>query len=113
MDTVEQYRKIVQQVLQPFTQRWYSGLNVTNEALFDEKNDHYAILSVGWEGDIRRVHHTLMHLDIIGGKVWIQRDGTEDGIADALEAAGIPKQAIVLALHRAADRALLPEYAVA
>lgn len=81
---------------------------MTNGALFDQTNDHYAILSVGWEGTIRRIHNPLLHLDIIGGKVWIQRDGTED----ELEAAGIPKKHIVLAFHRAADQALLPEYAV-
>jgi hypothetical protein len=44
--------------------------------------------------------------------VWIQSDGTEYGIADELEAAGIPKHDIVLAFHRPEDRALLPEYAV-
>ena len=32
-------------------------------------------------------------------KIWIQRDGTEDGIATDLEAAGVPKSDIVLAFH--------------
>ena len=41
----------------------------------------------------------MVHLDIIDGKIWIQRDGTEDGIATDLEAAGIPKSDIVLAFH--------------
>jgi hypothetical protein len=54
-----------------------------------------------------------LHLDILNGKVWIQRDGTEDGIADELEAAGIPRSDIVLAFHPEKDRALIPEYAVA
>jgi hypothetical protein len=40
-----------------------------------------------------------MHLDIIDGKIWIQRDGTEDGIAYELEDAGVPKCDIVLAFH--------------
>ncbi len=40
-----------------------------------------------------------MHLDIIDRKIWIQRDGTEDGIATDLEEAGIPKSDIVLAFH--------------
>ncbi len=30
------------------------------------------------------------------GKIWIQRDGTEEGIAADLERAGIPKEHIVL-----------------
>ncbi len=32
----------------------------------------------------------------INGKIWIQHDGTESGIADELEEAGIPKNKIVL-----------------
>lgn len=63
------------------------------------------IKPVGWHGnDIRRIHHPLVHLDLIDGKVWIQRDGTEEGIAYDLEAAGIPKSDIVLAFHPIAVR---------
>ena len=32
-------------------------------------------------------------------KIWIQRDGTEDGIANDLVSAGIPKDQIVLGFH--------------
>lgn len=35
-------------------------------------------------------------MDLIDGKIWIQRDGTEEGIAADLERAGIPKEHIVL-----------------
>jgi hypothetical protein len=111
MDTRERYREIIEQVLAPFAERRYSGADITNEAVFDRERDHYLIASVGWQG-YRRVQHNLLHIDIIGGKVWIQSDGTEYGIADELEAAGIPKHDIVLAFHRPEDRALLPEYAV-
>ena len=41
----------------------------------------------------------MVHLymfDIIDDKVWIQYDGTEDGIADELIEAGIPQDKIVL-----------------
>ncbi len=33
---------------------------------------------------------------IIDGKVWIQHDGTEEGIANDLVAAGVPKAHIIL-----------------
>ena len=49
--------------------------------------------------------------DIKGSKVWIQHDGTEDGIAYELEAAGIPKERIVLA-YRSLERRKLTEYAI-
>lgn len=112
MDTLARYRNILEQVLTPYAERCYSDTGITNEAVFDRARDHYLVVSVGWQG-IRRVQHSLLHLDIINGKVWVQRDGTEDGIVDELEAAGIPKRDIVLAFHPEKDRALIPEYAVA
>ncbi|MBC7882148.1 MAG: XisI protein [Anaerolineae bacterium] len=53
------------------------------------------LFDVGWQ-DIRRVHGCVTHVQIIDGKVWIQRDGIEDGVTDELVAAGIPKDKIVL-----------------
>jgi len=50
---------------------------------------------VGRENE-RRVHGCLVHIDIINGKLWIQRDGTERGIANDLVEAGVPKKQIVL-----------------
>jgi len=40
----------------------------------------------------------VLHLDIINGKIWIQQDGTEVGIANKLVDLGVPKQDIVLGL---------------
>ena len=45
------------------------------------------------------MHGIVAHLEIIDGKIWIQRDGTEYGIAHELEASGVPKQRIVLGFH--------------
>ena len=47
--------------------------------MFDTRNDRYLLLAVGW--DKRRVHGCIVHVDLSGGKFWIQRDGTEQGIA--------------------------------
>ena len=99
MDKLTRYRKIVRDVLTPIADRHYSIPTIFHEAVFDETNDRYLILTVSWEGRVRRIHHCLIHLDIIDGKIWIQRDGTEDGIAYELEEAGVPKSDIVLAFH--------------
>ena len=99
MDKVERYRQIISELLLPLTERKYSGDKVTHEAVFDEAHDRYIIVSVGWLDSNHRIYFNLAHLDIIGGKVWIQRDGTEDGIGYALEEAGIPKEDIVPAFH--------------
>ena len=99
MDKIERYRQIIRETLLPLTERKYSGDKVTNEKVFDEANDRYIVVSVGWLDSNHRIYFNLVHLDIINGKVWIQRDGTEDGIGYELEAAGIPKEDIVPAFH--------------
>ena len=57
--------------------------------------DRYLVVILGRESS-RRVHGCLVHIDIIEGKLWIQRDGTEHGIANDLINAGVPKTQIVL-----------------
>ena len=52
-------------------------------------------MTIGWN-DGKRIHGCLIHIEIVDGKIWIQRDGTEYGITRELETAGIPKSEIVL-----------------
>jgi hypothetical protein len=66
--------------------------------VFDSENDSYLLITLGWDG-VKRIHGCLVHLDIIDGKIWVQRDDTEDGVTYELEAAGIPKDKIVLGFH--------------
>ena len=56
------------------------------------------LITHGWENGVR-VHGCVTHLEIIDDKIWIHRDGLEDGIANDLVRAGISKSQIVLAFH--------------
>ena len=95
MDTLDTYREIIENILMEYTKIPYAYGDIRTEAVFDRKNDRYLLMNVGWDND-KRVHGSLVHVDIINGKVWIQRDGTEHGIAKELVQAGIPKDHIVL-----------------
>lgn len=53
------------------------------------------LVEAGWQ-DGYRIYGTLLHIDIIDHKLWIQHDRTEEGVAVDLVAAGIPKEQIVL-----------------
>ena len=99
MDKVERYREIVSAVIAPLGALRYTNIDVANELIIDRDRDRYVVLTVGWEGNSRRIHSCLVHLDIVDGKVWIQQDHTEEGIGYALEAAGIPPTDIVPAFH--------------
>ncbi|PAX52807.1 XisI protein [Brunnivagina elsteri CCALA 953] len=70
----------------------------TLPALSFAYRDRYLLLHTGWRGN-RRTHGCSLHLDIINGKIWIQHDGTEVGIATQLLEMGVPKDDIVLAFH--------------
>jgi hypothetical protein len=98
MDTLDTYRQIIEDVLSQYVDIRYAYGDIQNEVVFDRKHNRYLIVSVGWN-NVRRIHGCLIHIDIIDGKVWLQRDGTEDGIAFELEQAGIPKKDIVLGFH--------------
>ncbi|MFM6911441.1 MAG: XisI protein, partial [Dolichospermum sp.] len=53
------------------------------------------VLDMGWNND-KYLHATPIHIDVINQKIWIQYDDTEEGIANDLIAAGVPKEDIVL-----------------
>jgi len=110
-DKLNQYRQIIERLLTEVAQ-YPSGLpEVQDKTFFDRQSDRYAVIAEGWDDD-RRIHHFVIHLEIINGKVWIQADNTDLAIAWELERAGIPKSDIVLGFHPA-DVRPYTEYAAA
>jgi hypothetical protein len=98
---VEQYRYHIRQLLSERAQRASDQQNAQEyevQTIFDTEQDHYQLLHVGWRGN-KREFGCILHLDIKDGKIWIQHDGTEVGIANQLVELGVPKQDIVLAFH--------------
>ncbi len=100
MDALAHYRDIVCQLIETYADTKPSHGQIESEAIIDTEKDHYEVIHVGWDGD-RRVHGSVVHIDIIDGKVWIQYDGTSRPVAEALLEAGIPREAIVLGFHPA------------
>jgi hypothetical protein len=60
----------------------------------------------------RRIHGSALHVDLRGGKIWIQHDGTERGVANEFLEAGVPPGDLVLAFHAPHQRKHTP-FAVA
>jgi hypothetical protein len=96
METVKQYRELIQQLIRSYAQYRSARGEVQVEVIFDETNDHYELIYAGWNGPYR-IHGSVVHIDIRQEKIWIQHDGTEGGIAEELAAAGVPRDRIVLA----------------
>jgi hypothetical protein len=103
MDQLDKYRQIIRTVLKPYADISYANVDVKNRSAFDTETDQYIILSEGWESS-QQLHGVLIHVEIMDSKVWIQMDGTEDGIASELIQSGIPKEDIVLGFHEPSIR---------
>lgn len=70
----------------------------------------YLMLKRKWQGK-RYLHSTMIHLDVIDEKIWVQQDNTEEGIATTLLEYGVPREDIVLGF-RAPNLRQYTEFAV-
>jgi XisI protein len=104
------YQLIIQQLFNSYIEFLGETNDIQLETIIDTQNHHYLLVEVGWQNG-RRIYGTLLHIDIIDHKLWIQQDGTEEGIADELVALGIPKQQIVLGF-KPSDRRKVTEFAI-
>lgn len=96
MEKVLKYRQILTEFMQARVARqlqWFPPR--FSRCVTDTENDIYMHLYYEWK-DGRYRYGVLVHFDIIDGKVWLQRNITEDDLLDELEAAGIPKSDFVL-----------------
>jgi hypothetical protein len=100
MDRLDRYRAIVRRVVEEYARYKPSYGEIDTEAIIDPVKDHYEVMHVGWDGQ-RRVHGSVIHLDIKGGKIWVQYDGTSRPVVDELLEAGVPAEDIVLGFHPA------------
>lgn len=98
---VEQYRQFIKLILSERAQRapiQKDAQEYEVQTIFDSEQDRYQLLYVGWRGN-KRDFGCILYLNIKDGKIWIQHDGTEGGIANRLVEMGVPKQDIILAFH--------------
>jgi XisI protein len=96
MDTPKTDRDAVKMVIQKYARFKPSHGDVRLDTVFDEANDRYALMQVGWDRG-RRVRGNLIYVTLGENKVWIEYDGMEQGITQDLIDAGIPQERIVLA----------------
>ena len=113
MEKMTRYRKIAKQVLLshvlPNEEEEDSGID--RIVICDEERGHYQLGRWGWDKG-KRAKWMNFYFRLKNGKFWIEFDLTEEGIANELLAAGVPKEDIVLAFHEPEMRPLT-EFAVA
>jgi hypothetical protein len=95
MDRNTRYRALIRQLLQDMADYHGSSPTLETELVFDEERGHYHYGEVGWDGD-RRIDSVLVHIDLRGDTIWIQRNWTETRVAEELVKAGVSRDHIVL-----------------
>ena len=100
MDRQPDYRELIKRSLSDWEsyirQARHNGVEV--QRIFDDNNQNYILMYLGWDNN-RRVQKTTLHLRIKDDKIWIEADETDQGFANVLLRAGVPRQDIVLAFH--------------
>lgn len=94
MDRLD-YREIIEKIIQQHAREQSEKDLEKVQVVFDTERDRYLLLYVGWQ-DEERIHGCPIHIDIKDGKIWIQQDFTEEGLANQLLELGVPKTDIVL-----------------
>jgi len=113
MDKTSHYRQLIKGLLSKYAE-WVSRQpepGVETHLIFDDDRDEYIWMQTGWSRQ-NRVYGTTLHVRLHNGKIWIEQDWTEDGIATELVKAGVPKDDIVLAFYEPEIRSMT-EFAVA
>jgi hypothetical protein len=98
MEKVAQYREYIQTLLSEYAKDDRDDNEVEVQLLFDTIRDHYQWMNVGWQG-LKRIYHSVIHIDIKEGKIWLQENLTELNPAEDLVEMGVPREDIILGLH--------------
>ncbi|MGD1700612.1 XisI protein [Dapis sp. BLCC M229] len=92
------YPEIVTQILKEHYQYHTQDSQYETQLILDSERNHYLLISLRWQNE-KRDYGCSIHVDIKDGKIWIQQDFTEQGIAQQLLDLGVPKSDIVLAFR--------------
>lgn len=113
MDSLYNYQQLVKRLLCEYTEleNYSPEQDIETQVIFDESRDRYMMFRTGWLGN-KRIRTAALYVRLQDGKIWIEEDLTEDGLATDLLAAGVPKDDIVLGFHHPAMRPYT-EFAVA
>ncbi len=106
MDTSTTYRTVVKDVISQYAKLRPSHGQIRLDTVFDEQQDHYALMQVGWDRGVR-VRGNLIYVTLENDQIFVEYDGIERGIIDELVKRGVSKDKIVLSfLSPSSEKAL-------
>lgn len=109
----KQYTNLIKEALTTYASLLTQDPNPVYEVvlLFDDEHHQYMIRKLGWK-ESKRINYIPLHVALRNGKIWIEEDWTEEGIATYFLEHHVPQQDIVLGFQPPMIRAYT-EFAVA
>lgn len=101
------YRETVKAVISKYAKLCPSHGQIRLETVFDEDQERYALMQVGWDRGVR-VRGNLIYMTLDDDQVRIEYDGVERGIVDDLVRLGIPRDKIVLTFLSVEEETRVP-----
>lgn len=98
MDKLTKYRQHIKDLLSQYSSLEKQNENRESQLIFDEKQDHYLWVKLGWN-DYKRIYYSVIHLDIKDGKIWLQQNATDLNPAEDLIEFGVAREDIILGLQ--------------
>ena len=113
MDKVNQYQALIKRSLKEYASLLSSPPAPSYEVAlaFDDEHGQYILREIGWTKN-NWIRETPVHIVLRDGKIWIEEDWTEEGIATYLLEHDVPKEDIVLGFQPPSMRQYT-EFAVA
>ena len=99
MDRVENYRRILQQVVKRHARFQPANGHIKTHAVCDVENDDYMVVDSGWNEKERRIYDVVIHFRLQDGLVHVERDNTDAEVVRELLEAGIDTSDIILAYN--------------
>ncbi len=99
MDRIENYSRILQQVVKRHAEFQPANGQIETHAVFDTENDDYMVVDSGWNEKGRRIYDVVLHFRLQNGTVSVERDNTDAEVVRELIAAGIETGDIILAYN--------------
>jgi len=96
---LDRYRQLLRQVVERHAAMKPSDRQIDSIAICDPSNDNYLMMDVGYD-HVGRADDVIIHLRLrADGKVLIEYDGIEYGIARDLLEAGVAREDILLNMY--------------
>jgi hypothetical protein len=97
MGDIKNYPALIKEALEAYVSLLEKSPHPSYEVeqAFDDQHQQYLVRKLGWKNN-RRICQVALHISLKNGKIWIEDDMTEAGIATYFLEQGVPHEDIVL-----------------